>query len=198
MKKAEATRLNILQKAFDLIYRKGYQATSVDDILATTKVTKGAFYYHFRNKDDMGMAIIQELMKPAISDGFTAMLQGSKNPLDGIYAVMHNLLLENDFLKVEYGCPAANLTQEMTPWQVDFSVALKEVIGQWTERMTAAIEEGIRKGLVREEVKAGQVTFFVLSGYWGIRNFGKLENNKDVYRAYLAELLRYLNTLKVA
>ena len=61
MKKAEATRLMILQKAFELIYVKGYQTTSIDDIIATTKVTKGAFYYHFKTKDEMGLAIINEI-----------------------------------------------------------------------------------------------------------------------------------------
>ncbi|RAJ08805.1 TetR family transcriptional regulator [Chitinophaga skermanii] len=52
MNKAAATRLNMLQKAFELIYVKGFQTTSIDDILATTQVTKGAFYYHFKNKDE--------------------------------------------------------------------------------------------------------------------------------------------------
>ena len=62
MKKAEITRLNILQKAFDIIYANGYQTTSIDDIIATTKVTKGAFYYHFKSKDEMGLAIINEIL----------------------------------------------------------------------------------------------------------------------------------------
>jgi TetR/AcrR family transcriptional repressor of nem operon len=70
MKKAESTRLNILQKAFELIYVNGYQTTSVDDIIATTKVTKGAFYYHFKTKDEMGIAIINEILKPTLSAGF--------------------------------------------------------------------------------------------------------------------------------
>jgi TetR/AcrR family transcriptional regulator, transcriptional repressor for nem operon len=65
MSKATATRLNLLQKAFELIYTKGYQTTSIDDILATTQVTKGAFYYHFKTKDDMGLAIIHEILKPS-------------------------------------------------------------------------------------------------------------------------------------
>lgn len=68
MKKAEATRLNILQKAFELIYEKGYQTTSNDDILKTSNLTKGAIYYHFKNKEVMGMAIINELLKPTLSN----------------------------------------------------------------------------------------------------------------------------------
>jgi len=70
MKKSELTRLHILQKSFELIYAKGYQNASIDDILATTQVTKGAFYYHFKNKDEMGIAIINELLEPILEKDF--------------------------------------------------------------------------------------------------------------------------------
>lgn len=196
MKKAEITRLNILQKAFDIIYANGYQTTSIDDIIATTKVTKGAFYYHFKSKDEMGLAIINEILKPALTNSFVEPLQNKKNPLEAIYNLMQNLLMENKFLKVEYGCPAANLTQEMTPWNVDFNNALNNLIEQWTKAMTDIIETGKKNGTVRTNVNAKQVTLFVMSGYWGIRNFGKLENSKTVYIPYLKELKSYLHNLK--
>lgn len=195
MKKAAATRLHLLQQAFELIYRKGYQATSIDDILATTKVTKGAFYYHFKNKDEMGLAIINELLKPILATSFIEPLQSAENPLDAIYNLMHGLLLENDFLKVEFGCPAANLTQEMTPWNADFSSVLNELTQQWSELMTSVLEKGKQTGVVRKDVEAAQVTLFVMSGYWGVRNFGKLANNKAVYLPYLKELKSYLHSL---
>src|SRR5690606_18246325 len=196
MKKAEATRSMILHKAFELIYVKGYQTTSIDDILATTQVTKGAFYYHFKNKDEMGLAIINELMKPVLTKSFIEPLHNAENPLDAIYNLMHHLLIENDFLKVEYGCPAANFTQEMTPWNKDFSKALNEIIQEWVRMMTIVIENGKKSGHIRKDVHAKQVTFFVMSGYWGIRNFGKLENSKKVYLPYLRELKHYLGTLQ--
>ncbi len=195
MKKAAATRLHLLQQAFELIYRKGYQATSIDDILATTKVTKGAFYYHFKNKDEMGLAIINELLKPILASSFIEPLQANENPLDAIYNLMHGLLLENDFLKVEFGCPAANLTQEMTPWNTDFSSVLNELTQQWSELMTSVLEKGKQTGVIRKDVNAAQVTLFVMSGYWGVRNFGKLANSKAVYLPYLKELKSYLQSL---
>jgi len=196
MKKAEATRLNMLEKSFELIYAKGYQNASIDDILATTQVTKGAFYYHFKNKDEMGLAIINELMKPTLAKSFIEPLQNTKNPLDAIYNLMYHLLIENDFLKVEYGCPAANFTQEMTPWNEDFSKALNEITQEWLKAITAVLEEGKKTGYIRKDVNTKQTSLFVLSGYWGIRNFGKLANSKEVYLPYLKELKMYLNTLK--
>ena len=196
MKKAAATRQTILQKAFELVYVKGYQTTSIDDIIATTQVTKGAFYYHFKTKDEMGIAIINEILKPTLTSSFIEPLQNEQNPLDAIYNLMHNLLMENEFLKVEYGCPASNFTQEMAPWNTDFNNALNELTQQWTKVMTATIEKGRRNGFTRKDVNARHVTAFVMSGYWGIRNFGKLANSKQVYLPYLKELKNYLNSLK--
>jgi len=196
MKKAEATRLNILEKAFELIYVKGYQTTSIDDIIATTQVTKGAFYYHFKNKDEMGIAIINELLKPTLTGSFIGPLQAGGDPLNAIYALMYNLLMENDFLKVEYGCPAANLTHEMTSWNADFNKALNELTHEWTDTMIDLIERGKTDGGIRGDVDARQVTMFVMAGYWGIRNFGKLERSKDIYVPYLKELKNYLETLR--
>jgi AcrR family transcriptional regulator len=196
MKKAEATRLTILQKAFELIYIKGYQTTSIDDIIATTKVTKGAFYYHFKTKDEMGLAIINEILKPTLTSGFIEPLQKEQNPIDAIYNLMHDLLMKDEFLKVEYGCPASNFTQEMAPWNIHFRRALDELTQQWTKVMTEAIEKGKKNGFIRTVVNAKQVALFVMSGYWGIRNFGKLENSKQIYIPYLKELKTYLNTLK--
>lgn len=196
MKKAEATRINILEKAFELIYVKGYKTTSIDDIIATTKVTKGAFYYHFKNKDEMGIAIINELMKPSLTKSFMDPLKTDEPPLEAIYNLIHHLLIKDEFLKVEYGCPVANFASEMSPWNADFNAALNEVTEQWTKLMVASIEKGKKNGTVRKDVNAKQVTMFVMSGYWGVRNFGKLENSKAPYMLYLKQLKSYLDTLK--
>lgn len=196
MKKSEATRLNILQKAFELIYVNGYQTTSVDEIIATTQVTKGAFYYHFKTKDEMGLAIINELMIPTFKNTFIEPFQRIVNPLDAIYNLMYDLLIENENLKVEYGCPASNFTQEMAPWNIDFTKALNTLSLQWENTMIEAIEKGKENGLVKVGVNAKEVAVFVLSGYWGVRNLGKLENSKSVYLVYLKGLKSYFETLK--
>ncbi|WP_342331332.1 TetR/AcrR family transcriptional regulator [Pedobacter sp. FW305-3-2-15-E-R2A2] len=196
MKKAEATRLNILQKSFELIYVKGYQTTSIDEILATTQVTKGAFYYHFKNKDEMGIAIINELLKPSFEAAFMKPLQTEGNILKTLYDMMYEILMNNDFLSVEYGCPAANFTQEMAPWNKDFTASLNDLSEQWKNGIVMSIERGKEMGSVRQEVKAEQVAVFMMSGYWGIRNLGKLTNDRSVYLIYLEQLKSYLSGLK--
>jgi TetR/AcrR family transcriptional regulator, transcriptional repressor for nem operon len=198
MKKAEATRRAILEKAFELIYHNGYQATSVDDILAQTKVTKGAFYYHFKNKDEMGLAVINEVMLPAEYDAFLQTLSQSADPVNDIYTLIRKLLLDTPFLKPEYGCPTGNLAQEMAPANTAFSKSLLQMVEEWEAMMARAINNGKKAGVIRKDVNAKQVVYFVMSGYWGIRNFGKLHNGRAPYTVFLKELKRYLQGLQTA
>lgn len=196
MKKSEATRLTILQKAFELIYVKGFQTTSIDEIIATTQVTKGAFYYHFKTKDEMGLAIITDLMKPNFRKTFINVLHNNPDPLKSIYDIMHHLLMENDFLKVEYGCPTSNFVQQMAPWHNTFTQALHELSKEWELALAESIERGKNAGLIKKEVSAKVVSVFVISGYWGVRNLGKLENSKEVYLTYLKGLKSYFKSLQ--
>ena len=196
MSKAANTRLTILNKAFDLIYSKGYQTTSIDDIIATTQVTKGAFYYHFKTKDEMGVAIIEEILKPNMQESFINPIENSENPLDDFYNMISYLLLEDPFLQVKYGCPVGNLTQEMTPWNNQFSNALLELVNQWKITIEKSVVNAQKSGLIRKDVNGEQVAYFMMSGYWGIRNFGKLQDNNSCYLVYLKEFRNYLNSLK--
>lgn len=196
MKKAELTRLNILQKAYELIYTKGYQATSIDEIIATTKVTKGAFYYHFKNKDEMGIAVVNEVLSAATGYHFQLSAIIDRDPVETIYQMMHELLIENKFMKVEYGCPVSNLVQEMTPWHDNFREALKKEAAEWEKRLVTILENGKKNAFIRQDVNSVQATFFILSGYWGIRNFGKLQNDRSVYMYYLNELKIFLENLR--
>lgn len=195
MTKASSTRHSILEKAFEIIYTKGYQTTSIDEIIATTKVTKGAFYYHFKTKDEMGLAIINEIVKPTMHNALIKPLQDAENPIKEIYVMTKSLLLENPFLKLEYGCPAGNLVQEMTPWNEEFGKALSEIILEWQQTIEKCLNNGKSKGTIRKNVNGKQVAYFIMSGYWGIRNFGKVYNSSECYNSYLKELKMYLNNL---
>jgi TetR/AcrR family transcriptional regulator, transcriptional repressor for nem operon len=196
MKKSDVTRWSILEKAFELMYVKGYQSTSIDEIIAQVAVTKGAFFYHFKNKEEMGLAMIEELMSPAMRRAFVEPLQQSIDPVMDIYAAMKTLLFGIPTLRIEYGCPAANLVQEMSPVNAAFGQALSKLTNDWKTALATCIENGKETAIIRPEVDGVAVAYFVMSGYWGVRNFGKLYLDAACYTAYLKELKRYLRSLE--
>jgi TetR/AcrR family transcriptional repressor of nem operon len=194
MSKAIATRLTILEKAFALVYKQGYQTTSIDDIIATTQVTKGAFFYHFKSKDEMGLAMINEVMYPGMEEVLIKPLLTAKDPVNEIYLMMHNILLKSPFFDVKYGCPAVNLIEEMSPVNEQFNKALLKLFQQWQDAIERAVEESVNTHKSKKDIDARQVAYFVMAGYSGIRNMGKMLGIA-CYSTYLKELKNYLKQL---
>lgn len=194
MSKAAATRLTILQKAFQLVYVNGYQSTSIDDIIAQTKVTKGAFFYHFANKEVMALAMINEVMYPGMYQALVQPLVNAQDPSNELYLMMKDLLLTNPFFQVKYGCPAINLIDELSALSEVFNKALSRLVIQWQEAIERSVKNGQASGKIRKDVNARQVAYFLMSGYGGIRNLGKIYG-KSCYTAYLKELKVYLKGL---
>jgi AcrR family transcriptional regulator len=194
MSKAANTRTMILTKSFELIYKQGYQATSIDNILATTKVTKGAFFYHFKNKDEMGLALINEIIYPGMYAVLVKPLLDSKNPVNDVHEMMRNALLKVPFLRAKYGCPAVNLIDEMSPLNEDFKTALLKLTNQWQDTIKESINQGKASKEIRADVSPEYVACFIVAGYSGIRNMGKAVGS-SCYNTYLQELKNYLKQL---
>ena len=65
MKKGERTKRALLQIAYGLFISRGYENTSVDDIIEAAGIAKGTYYYHFESKEQtleevIGMMLDQE------------------------------------------------------------------------------------------------------------------------------------------
>jgi AcrR family transcriptional regulator len=194
MAKATTTREDILQKAFELVYRNGFQSTSIDHILASMQVTKGAFFHYFKNKEEMGLALVDEIIFPGMHEAFVTPLRDSVDPVADIYTMMEHLLLSAPFFQVSYGCPAVNLVEEMSPVNEPFNQALHKLLTHCRQALQDSIRAGQRQGTIRPDVDPGQVATFILAGYGGVRNLGKLFG-PACYHTYLGELKRYLRGL---
>jgi TetR/AcrR family transcriptional repressor of nem operon len=53
------TRDRLIQSAADLLSRKGFAATSVDELCRRAAAQKGSFYHYFRSKTDLAVAAVQ-------------------------------------------------------------------------------------------------------------------------------------------
>lgn len=195
MGNAAITREIILDKAFELIYRNGYQATSIDHIIAATSVTKGAFYYHFKNKDEMGLAVIYDVIYPRMHQALVVPLLEASNPMEAIYHLMDVFLMANPTLHISYGCPANNLVQEMAPLNPTFKKALSKLFTEWQEAIKKCLSNGKKAGIIRRDVREEDVANFIIAGYGGIRNIGKIYKTNACYKMYLKELKKYLQGL---
>ena len=72
----------ILDAALMVIRAKGYTATTVDSLFAASDVTKGAFFHHFKSKDDLGIAAADHFSELTSGLFATAPYRTLKDPLD--------------------------------------------------------------------------------------------------------------------
>lgn len=66
MKKGDLKRTRILEAAEKLFFEKGYEQTSIQDILDSLSLSKGGFYHHFPSKE----AILTEICENRVLDRF--------------------------------------------------------------------------------------------------------------------------------
>src|SRR5262245_65467237 len=64
---AEPTRQRILDTAYRLFRRRGYSRVSMDEIAAATSITKRTLYYHFKSKDSLLAAVLENQHQSALA-----------------------------------------------------------------------------------------------------------------------------------
>ena len=61
-KDGQSTRERILDLAHELVLKQGYAATSLEQILEGAGVTKGAFFHHFKSKEELARALVDRYL----------------------------------------------------------------------------------------------------------------------------------------
>ncbi len=109
--KGEKTRNEIIECAKDLFYHKGFEATSFSDIVDAAGVNRGNIYHHFKSKDDILRAVIEQRLQE-----FAALLASWESqladPRARLIAFVHMVVARQDEL-ARYGCPIGSLNTEL-------------------------------------------------------------------------------------
>lgn len=91
MRKGDEKRQELLSAAEGLFCTKGYEATSVQDILDALHISKGGFYHHFSSKEEVLRALCSRRAERAAA--FTAQaLNSAETPIARINAVLHGFM----------------------------------------------------------------------------------------------------------
>jgi len=87
-----ATKDALIRAALESFYEKGFEATSVQEIVDRAKLTKGAFYHHFQSKDDVLVLIHDAFMDQQIEIIDT--IQGSSlTPVEALSRLIEEIVV---------------------------------------------------------------------------------------------------------
>jgi TetR/AcrR family transcriptional repressor of nem operon len=192
----DATRDKLLKAAFEEIYRRGFQAASLDIILAKAGVTKGALYHHFPDKASLGYAVVDEVVKGLLLERWGVLEPLSGDPLTALQGILRRRATSLTPREVELGCPLNNLAQEMSPLDQRFRRRVSATFDIWTEAVAKDLAGGQAKGTVRKDVDARKIAAFVVASIEGSFGLAKGAQSAAMLRSNLEVLSSFLESLR--
>ena len=191
----ETTRTGILRAAFDEIHHHGFQGTSVNEIVAKTDVTKGAFFHYFPTKNDLGYAIVDDVLKEMIFQRWIRPLAAYKNPVQGIITRFRKIIESTSDEDMTLGCPLNNLTQELSSEDPVFREKLAAVMTLWIDENEKYLKKAQHDGYLKPQVNPRQVAEFVVMVEEG--SYALVKNLRDsrLYWSLLDSLKQYLESV---
>lgn len=141
----QSAREKIIQAAMELFWLKGYNSTSIADLLSRTQLNSGSLYHVFPSKQDVLIGVLE-----AYRDGIEEMLLQPAwgqvdDPIEKIFALLQGyrtMIVESD---CTYGCPIGSLALELHEPDPKVRDLLAENFENWTRAVERCIEAAGRR-----------------------------------------------------
>lgn len=194
MKKNTLSNKDIaLQSAFTLFLTKGFQATSMDDIVAHSKVSKTNIYYYFKSKEELLLTTVDQLIShyeqrihQVLSHSDTTVLE----KLEALLIILTENTEQNNFLG---GCPFLTLYTQTPLEAIEVRDRIKSFFEQQFQAVEMILAEGIAKKELNSELPVKQTATLIVSCIEGALFLAQASNNTDIVKAVypaLASLLK--------
>lgn len=140
----------VLQIASQLFLTSGYQQTSIDDIVNASRVSKANIYYHFKNKEDILLSVLDQLVNH-YHEGIASIVSQHHVPVIArIEFILRMLSYESLQRNCQAGCPFLTLHAQTSRE----SEAVRDKIRHFIHQQTLTIEQLLIEGKSKNELHA--------------------------------------------
>ena len=195
MPKQTNAKTKILDAALGVVRAKGYEATTVDDLCAAAGVTKGAFFHHFKSKEELGVAAAAHWSQ--VTDAFFA-AASYHNHADPLARVLGYLDLRKQLLKgevAEFTCLVGTMVQETYELSPAIRDACNTSISGHAAKLEADIAEAMHERGIRADWTAESLALHTQAVLQGAFILAKARNGAEIAAASIDHLRRYIELL---
>ena len=157
-----------LTMAMDLFWRRGYEATSVHDLLEEMGIGRGSMYDTFGDKRALFLAALERFEETRVSRA-DEILEGSASAVEGISRLFETTIEGLVSYEPRRGCLLANTAVELAPH--DEQIARR--ISCYVRRTEDAFERALVRGRATGEIPADKdpkaLARFLVSILHGVR-----------------------------
>jgi AcrR family transcriptional regulator len=195
-KEPQKTRQKILGAAATEFFARGFSAASLEDILRQTGLTKGALYYHFGNKTELGYAVVEEIFEGMVRDNWLTPLAGVDDPLTRLGEIITAAIPDPETGDMPLGCPINNLALEMSTIDEGFRQRLARVYDRWRTGIARALARGQARGTVKRDMDPEATATFIVGALAGGRGLAQNARSRQILADSCAVLQDFFETLR--
>jgi TetR/AcrR family transcriptional repressor of nem operon len=193
-KPTSATRTRLVMTAMQMFWEKGYNSTSIADVLKGAEANSGSLYHFFPGKSDLLVAVLE-----LYHEGIGPMLlqpawEGVSDPVQRIFALLARYRKSLQDTDCFYGCPIGSLALELHEPDLPVRVMLAKNFAAWIDAIEACLEEA--RASFAFEFDAREVAQFVLTAMEGGVMQARTFRDIDYFDAAVRQLRRYLDLLQ--
>lgn len=137
--KKEIRKKELLNIAYKLFMTKGYENTSVDEIIAEAKIAKGTYYYYFESKEATLEKVIEMMIEEECKKA-NEILQSNLSVQEKILGIIISMRPNTEELKIQ---EAINIPENIVMHQK----INKKIIEVITPLLTEVIKEGKKQNI---------------------------------------------------
>jgi len=197
MGKSKDARQKVLRAAFEDIRLHGYQGANINRIAKESGVTKGALFYHFRSKRELGLAVVDEVISPAIIQQWLEPLKSAEDLLTCLQSVIRQMIRSSSAEQIRLGAPVLDLSLEMSPIDDEFRKRFDKTRKTWIEGVTKALRKEIERGVLGTDTDPRKTAIHILAFLMGASALGKGSQSVTLYRECLRRLIDFLDALRL-
>jgi len=185
----------LLEAALTIIREKGYSATSVDDLCHAAGVTKGAFFHHFKSKDDLAVAAADFWSDTSGELFASASYHMHPDPLDRVlgYIDFRRDLVQGEI--PEFTCLVGTMVQEAYETNPAIRDACNACISDHAARIADDIAEAIQKYGIVGDWTAESLALHTQAVLQGAFILAKAKGDREVTLDSIDHLRRYVELL---
>jgi TetR/AcrR family transcriptional repressor of nem operon len=190
MTKGEQTRRDIVEKAAPLFNQKGFEGTSLADLMQATGLQKGGIYRHFSGKKELAAEAFDYAWEKAVRGRLDGVAD-VPDCVDRLKKTIDNFVERRAGL-VPGGCPLMNTAVEADDGNPVLRARARKALQGWTERLSRITAEGIKKHEIDRHVTPRQLSELIISSLEGALLISRLQNDPGPLRAMRQHLDEYL------
>jgi AcrR family transcriptional regulator len=143
------TRAKIVAAAAELMYVRGVGATTLDDVVAATAVSKSQLYHHFTGKDALVRAVVEHTGQRIMEREQNAL--GRVSTIAGLRRWRDALIRNNALQHGAYGCALGSLASEVSDHDAVARESLTALFREWTQLLAAVLQRLQAAGALRDD-----------------------------------------------